>query len=189
LSSQHEEYFEYLRGRSRLGLFYRTKLLYPRISRRLKGRVLDVGCGIGDMLRYRPNTVGVDVNASTVAFCRSQGLEAEPMQPDVLPFADASFDGAVLDNVLEHLHRPEPLLAQIHRVLRASGMFVVGVPGRRGYASDPDHKVFYSAPALTKCVEAAGFKCQELIYMPFKWQYLDARLRIYAVYGVFRRVP
>lgn len=183
----HEEYFAYLRGRSRLGLWYRTKYLYPRIARRLQGRVLDVGCGIGDMVRFRPNTVGVDVNDKTVAYCRSHGLHVVQMKPDELPFPDASFDGVVLDNVLEHLVQPAPLLAETRRVLRSAGTFVVGVPGRLGYDSDPDHKVFYSEAGLRDCLGAAGFRCREVFHVPFRSPLLDARLRIYAVYGVFER--
>ena len=69
----HDEYFEYLKGRSRLGNVYRKYLLYPALCRRLEGRTLDVGCGIGDMLVHRGNTVGVDVNPRTVEFCKVAG--------------------------------------------------------------------------------------------------------------------
>ncbi len=182
-----DEYFTYLRQRSKLGLLYRTHWLYPRIARHLTGRVLDVGCGIGDMVRFRPDTVGVDVNEKTVSFCRSEGLDVRQMEPDRLPLEAATFDGVVLDNVLEHLARPQPLLAEIRRVLRPGGTFVVGVPGLKGYRSDPDHKVFYSSRSLREYVSNAGFQCRTVFHTPFRFPLFDSRLRIYAVYGVFQR--
>src|SRR5687767_14790324 len=47
--TDHAAYFEYLQRRGRLGYLYRTRYLYPRVFRHLHGRVLDVGCGIGDL--------------------------------------------------------------------------------------------------------------------------------------------
>ena len=71
--TEHDEYFEYLIHRSRLGAAYRTYWLYPKLTQRLQGRALDIGCGIGDMLMHRANTVGVDINPHTVAFCNARG--------------------------------------------------------------------------------------------------------------------
>ena len=181
------DYFDSLIRRKRVGLWYRNIWLYPRICRHVGGRVLDVGCGIGDMLAYRPQTIGVDVNPRAVEYGRSRGLTVQQMQPDVLPFPDAVFDSVVLDNVLEHLVKPEPLLAEIHRVLRPGGTFVVGVPGERGFASDSDHKRHYPEAALTRCVQSAGFEPAKLLHQPFRSRLLDRHFRYYAIYGVFRR--
>ncbi|MGH8287759.1 MAG: class I SAM-dependent methyltransferase, partial [Steroidobacteraceae bacterium] len=79
--SDYDEYFAHLRRRKRAGLWYRDLWLYPRICKHLRGKVLDIGCGIGDMVRYRPQTVGVDVNPHAVSFCQSQGLRVQLMQP------------------------------------------------------------------------------------------------------------
>lgn len=180
------DYFDSLIRRKRIGLWYRNAWLYPRICRHLRGRVLDVGCGIGDMVSYRPQTVGVDVNPKAVAYCRSRGLTVHQMEPDRLPFPAAGFDAVVLDNVLEHLENPEPLLAEIHRVLRPGGTFLVGVPGEQGFASDPDHKRHYPEAALIRCLDSAGFEAARVFHQPFRSRLLDRRFRYYAIYGVFR---
>ena len=182
---EYEQYFAYLKERSRLGLWYRSYWLYPVICRQLRGRVLDVGCGIGDMLRFRPGTVGVDINPATVAFCREQGLDARLMEPDCLPFADAEFDSVSLDNVLEHIQEPMPLLSEIRRVLRREGTLVVGVPGHRGFGADPDHKVFYDEPVLRDTLAKAGFTWTRTLRMPLPINALSKRLRSFCLYGVF----
>ncbi|ARN22640.1 class I SAM-dependent methyltransferase [Piscinibacter gummiphilus] len=184
--TDHDQYFRYLLKRSKLGHLYRTYWLYPRLVRRLRGKTLDIGCGIGDMLAFRPQTTGVDVNEHTLRFCRERGLEAHLMVPDVLPFADMSFDSVLLDNVLEHIEVPAPLLAEVRRVLVPGGRFLVGVPGQRGWQSDPDHKVMYDEGSLRTTVERAGFRSVEVLHTPIgKSSLLDRKLRQYCLYGLF----
>ena len=180
-------YFAYLKQRSMAGYLYRRFWLYPTLKCCLLGRALDIGCGIGDMLRSRPGTVGVDINPETVAYCQSLGLDARLMTQDVLPFADGEFDSVVLDNVLEHLEQPAPLLAEIYRVLKRDGLVVVGVPGQRGYACDPDHKVFYGEAALVEIMAGARLIKQRVLHMPLRSSWLERRISQYCVYGVFRR--
>jgi SAM-dependent methyltransferase len=185
--TDHTAYFEYLQGRGRLGYLYRTRYLYPRLFRHLHGRVLDVGCGIGDLLHARPNTVGVDVNPSAVAWCRQRGWDARPMAPDHLPFTDGEFEGAILDNVLEHIPNPLPLLAELYRVMLPGGTLIIGVPGPRGFARDADHKVYYDERALIEVLDGAGFNPEHVLHMPVRSRWLEHRLPQYCVYGVFRR--
>lgn len=184
----YDTYFEYLKTRSRLALAYRRIWLYPRLARQMSGRVLDVGCGIGDMLRFLRDGVGVDINPRLVEYCRSQGLQAHQMSADHLPFTSGSFDAVTLDNVLEHIETPEPLLQEIGRVLRRGGRFVVGVPGSLGYALDSDHKRFYSETQLHARVQSAGFRHVKTLHSPFRWGLLDSRLSWYAIYGVYEKL-
>jgi SAM-dependent methyltransferase len=181
-----EQYHEYLKRRSLAGYVYRRFVLYPRLASRLTGRVLDIGCGIGDMLGFRPGTVGVDINPLNVAACVAAGYEAVRMEPDRLPFGDDSFQGAVLDNVLEHIAEPHPLLAEVHRVLVPGGTLICGVPGSKGYASDPDHKVFYDEAKLVELLGQAGFAKRDVFYAPLRWRRLDTIMRQYCLYGVFQ---
>ena len=109
------------------------------------------------------------------------------MEDGALPSPDLSYDSVVLDNVLEHIAEPRPLLEEIRRVLVPDGVVVIGVPGRRGFAADPDHKVFYDEQALARALEASQFTCTRVLYMPVGWSFLNSRLRQYCLYGVFRR--
>jgi SAM-dependent methyltransferase len=184
----YAQYYEYLKRRSTLGLLYRRWWLYPQLCRHLYGKVLDIGCGVGDMLAYRDNTVGVDINPHTVKWCKSQGYEAELMEQNKLPFPDASFDSILLDNVLEHILSPEHLLSEIKRVLRKNGTLLIGVPGKKGFESDPDHKIFYDVDSLNQLLASViGFVPRTSFYMPLPVKVLDARLSQFCLYSVFER--
>lgn len=187
VADKQAEYFDYLRHRSLPGLLYRRFYLYPKLSRQLTGRILDVGCGIGDFLACHPGAVGVDVNTYAVDWCRKRGLDARLMMENNLPFEDGSFDSVVLDNVLEHLSDPSSLLSEIRRVLTPGGRVLVGVPGTLGYTCDSDHKMFYNESSLRQVMESAGLKQLTVFYMPMKWNWLDTRLPQYCLYGVFER--
>ena len=180
-------YFAYLKTRSWRAQLYRRTILYPLLNRHISGVALDVGCGLGDMLDFRPNTVGADVNPNAVNYCRSRGFDAHLIEGGRLPFADQSFDTVVLDNVLEHVPSPQSLLDEIHRVLKCGGSVLVGVPGERGYASDSDHKVFYDQHGLITTLAAAGFEANRVLHVPCRSRMLSRMLRQYCVYGVFRR--
>jgi SAM-dependent methyltransferase len=178
-----QQYFEYLKSRSFLASVYRKYFLYPKLNRHLQGRMLDVGCGIGDMLMFYSNSVGVDINAFNVNFCKQRGREAYEMPIDNLPFENGSFDSVLLDNVLEHILDPVPLLTEIKRVMRKDGVLLIGVPGIKGQSSDSDHKVFYDEISLNVLANKLGFKVNRMLHTPlWKSDYLSKKVRQYCVY-------
>ena len=179
--------FDYLSQRSRLGLAYRRWWLYPRLSRLLSGRAIDFGCDIGDFLASRRGTVGVDVNARCVAYCRDRGLEAYELESGRAPFEDASFDGGILDNVLEHLDNPAVALDELHRLLRDGGILVIGVPTEKGYAADPDHKIYYDRQRLVRTAANFSFELLRVFRMPLPIAMLDRHLPQQCFYGQFTR--
>lgn len=92
--------------------------------------ILDVCCGsgvVGASFRGKVGKIiGLDLTPEMVALARTR-LD-EVVQGDVyaIPFPDQSFDGVCNREVLHLLPQPERPLAQIYRVLKPGGQFVVG---------------------------------------------------------------
>jgi SAM-dependent methyltransferase len=99
-------------------------------------RVLDVGCGDGRHLEYLARTLspeslfGVEVSQVRVGRVRELGFRCEKVDGPVFPFAAASFDAALLFEVIEHVPPGEApaLLTEIARVLRPGGTLIGSTP-------------------------------------------------------------
>jgi SAM-dependent methyltransferase len=106
--------------------------ILPLVSQHLprSGRVLDVGTGEGQVARLAAGpraVVGVDPTWPQLEEAGRRGggpLYARATAAS-LPFAAASFDAAVACLVLEHLDELEETVAEVGRVLRPGGRFVL----------------------------------------------------------------
>jgi SAM-dependent methyltransferase len=93
-------------------------------------RLLDVGCGGAWLGDHFKDYTGIDVSPEAVEVARSRGRQVTLVDgEEPLPFDEASFDGVVLKDVLEHVANPVTLVREVRRVLR---------PGGRVFASSPD---------------------------------------------------
>lgn len=104
-------------------------------------RVLDVGTGTGTAAvaaRARGARVSaVDADAGMVAAARARGIDARTGVLPELPYQDGEFDAVVGNFVLNHVGRPRPALAGLHRVLRPGGRLALTTwSERRGAGQD-----------------------------------------------------
>lgn len=112
--------------------------LSPHIN--IEQRILDVGCALGGFLDYIGDRgflrlSGVDIARRYVDQARLKGrYQIEIGNADSLPFDDHSFDVIVMEQVMEHLFRPENAFQEARRVLKSGGIFCVGVPDAARYA-------------------------------------------------------
>jgi SAM-dependent methyltransferase len=107
--------------------------LFHRYALPPSPRVLDVGCGTGEissrLAAAMPGAmvVGVDVLESSVALARARHAALAPRlsfsQGDAfaLAFPDASFDLVVCRHVLQAIPEPERAVAEMRRVVRPGG--------------------------------------------------------------------
>ena len=95
--------------------------------------VLDAGCGKFNQLLSHCDVrelVGVDINSRAVAVNRSisRGIVADLHSLDL---AEASFDGVMSFDVLEHLEKPELFLQQVLKVVKPGGFVFLVTPNKR----------------------------------------------------------
>lgn len=105
----------------------------------LAGRLLDVGCGPGDITLKiarrcpRVSIVGVDRSANMVRVARRAAIGLgvgdrvffHQANADQIPFADSIFHFVICNSVLHHLSNPSKVLEEMIRVIRADGAVLV----------------------------------------------------------------
>jgi SAM-dependent methyltransferase len=124
-----------LAARARAGYGAAVRAFVHEVMLRAGERVLEVGCGSGEVTRLVARSaggaepvVGVDVNRyllrEAASLARAQGLadriRFEEGNAEALPFPDASFDVTVACTVMEE-GNADRMLAELLRVTRAGG--------------------------------------------------------------------
>lgn len=100
-------------------------------------RVLEVGCGPGELAarikdELGADVVAVDISPRMVELARGRGVDARIGDVQELQFAARAFDCAVAAWMLYHVPDPERALAELARVLKPGGRLVA-------VTNAPDH--------------------------------------------------
>jgi len=95
-------------------------------------RVLDVGCGDGELMSFILNNIsndirGIEISKSNVQKCISKGLTVieGDAEKDLFQFPDSSYDFVVLSQTLQAFLNPEKVLDELLRVGRKA---IVTIP-------------------------------------------------------------
>ncbi len=144
-------------------------------------RVLDVGCGTGNLLRTtgrrhpEVELTGLDPDPKALARARRKARRAgvavrlERGFAQALPYPDASFDRVFSSLMLHHLDTAskDALLAEVRRVLRPDGVLVLAdaVVGEHGHGHGfgrrkggmSEHLRDNVGDAVSRRIAAAGF--------------------------------
>lgn len=158
--------------------------LVARVVRRHApaGRLLDVGCGRGDLLvRFAAShdLHGIELSDAGLDLAKARlpkaALRAGDIQ-EAIPF-DGRFDAITAINVIEHLSRPEAALRNLAALQDVDALLVVHLPtigndGQRkrytgSYDSDPTHVYRPSGDEVTGLVESVGYRNLFTAYAPF----------------------
>jgi SAM-dependent methyltransferase len=140
------------------------------------GRVLDIGCGIGEVLDvFRDGgweCEAIEVNPGAVQWLRNRTLKVFVGSFDAY-VPETQFDVVMAWGVVEHVVDPRAFLRKAYELLRPGGVFVSEVPcGQsltvdfcRASGLDPQrivlgeqHIILYSIPAYERIHAEAGFE-------------------------------
>ncbi len=170
-----QHYTDYQTNRSPLRKWVRRAYLRSA-ARQVKGRTLDFGCGVGELLEKLPaGSKGLEYNLATVAHCKQRGLQVEAYDGFVDDWgmsavAGDRFESMVISHVLEHLDSPARVLNKLLAASQRLGVrrVLVIVPGQAGFKIDATHLTFVDRAMLCDAGVVAGteFKLDAAHYFP-----------------------
>ena len=111
----------------------RVRTVFHLLEIHKEGRVLEVGCGAGNVMEKAPGgkLFGIDISYSVLYKARRKlkGM-AFLFQGDAqnLPFKDKIFTYVICSEVLEDLLDPSIALSEIARILTKEGIAVISIP-------------------------------------------------------------
>ena len=96
------------------------------------GKLLDVGCSVGQFLEvskgYNWDGVGVELNAEAAEYTETNyGITVYRDKIEEIDFEENSFDLITLWGVFEHLSEPNEMLKTCNKLLKKSGLFLRAV--------------------------------------------------------------
>jgi SAM-dependent methyltransferase len=147
--------------------------LVESVAAGARGRVLDVGCGRGLLLREFQRrgweVQGTELSGQAAGYARDVlKLPVQTGSLETIGFPAEHFDAITLWHVLEHLADPRVLLAEARRILKPQGVLLVGVPNFGGWEARfcrdkwfhldvPRHLTHLSRPMLRQVLAENGF--------------------------------
>jgi arsenite methyltransferase len=151
------------------------EIALERLAARAGDRLFEVGFGNGKLvprllvLAHEATYAGIDFSETMVAEAKAfnktlieAGRASFRLAPvEAIPFADGSFDRAMTINTIYFWPEPIRALAEIRRVLRPEGRFLVWVEAAERMKRSPFARHgfrLYAVPKLREMHESAGFR-------------------------------
>ena len=138
------------------------------------GRILDVGCGPGRLLRSLRDqgweAHGVDFSPVAVEHAKTKhGLEVKLGELAAAAYPDSFFDVVVFSHSLEHVYDPVDTLREAHRILKTAGLLLIYVPNAGSFESFvfgkwwvpwevPRHLFHFTSETMTRLLDRTGFR-------------------------------
>jgi 2-polyprenyl-3-methyl-5-hydroxy-6-metoxy-1,4-benzoquinol methylase len=152
-------------------------LLIERLALSLRhGKILDIGCGSGELLASLPSSfqkVGLDIASDACKKAKKKGVEVFCSTWELADF-NTEFDMVIALDLLEHVNDPSKALFKIGRVLRKGGYVVIETGNAASWAAKTlgedwcypavfGHLQVLSPDALAKLAQNAQIEITSLI--------------------------
>lgn len=133
-------------------------------------KILDIGCAKGFFLSLCDQegwqTFGVDISgyalASAPQYTRAKLLNLD-VSREKLPFESDFFEAVAFFDVIEHLDKDDFFLAEIKRVLKNKGAFIMVTPdGKSRWDKDVTHINLYTKSEILSRLEKYGFETWQI---------------------------
>lgn len=158
-----------------LAVFRRTGLDYlvQFLSALPQGRLLDLGCGDGQLVEFMQNrgwqAEGLDFDPAAVENAVRRGLHVKVGTLSSECHPENSFEAIIMSHFVEHIHEPIRLLAECHRILKPGGRLLILTPnvnswGHRRFEGSwrglepPRHLHLFSPQSIRQLVQRTGFE-------------------------------
>ena len=154
---------------------------FPRIPRRARGPVLEIGAGTGlyvDYLRRRfPDIQALEMDERAVAAARAAGRPLSRGDWESCEPGDASVGVLIMNQVIEHLVAPpDEVFRKAFRILAPGGFWVIRTPNAASWGRTwfgeywhplevPRHTVIYSDRGLLSLARRTGFEVHGFRYV------------------------
>ncbi len=128
-------------GRDHLGRYLRVAPVSLALERAIECAMLasvaltppllDIGCGDGlfaSVFYEQPVAVGLDIDLSALRRARRHYRSVVDADAARMPFVNGAFATVLANSVLEHVRGLDRIFAEVHRILRPRGTFVLTVP-------------------------------------------------------------
>jgi SAM-dependent methyltransferase len=148
----------------------RRHLLAKAISGLTPGRALDIGAAGGGNTRvlreHGWDAVALEYGADGAEVAKGRGLPTLRSDATKLPLADDSLDLVMAFDLLEHLHDDDAAVAEVHRVLKPGGTYLVAVPADpklwSSHDEAVDHVRRYTRDGLLSLLQRGGFEIKDV---------------------------
>ncbi len=113
-------------------VFQRSRLAYHKAAERISGRVLEIGTGSGYGVEiiapHATHFTTIDKHIPPQGVIVGDNVEFREANVPPLPFEDGVFDCVISFQVIEHIKDDKLFVAEVNRVLKKGGLFIVSTP-------------------------------------------------------------
>lgn len=116
-----------------------ARTLYPYILKLLENEsfssLLDLGCGTGELLYqiqkkyHSERLIGIDISDKMIDVANEKKIDKAHFilgDTEYLPFENNTFDVVICNDSFHHYPSPEKVLDEAYRVLKNSGLIIIG---------------------------------------------------------------